>query len=205
MTPTPSTGSTGSHGSPVIVRHVETLSDDYYVLRRYSLDLRRRDGTSQSVTRQVCARGDSSVILLISEATDTVVLTRQFRLPVFVRGDSDGILTELPGGLLDGDTPADAVRREVEQETGYRVLKLREVRSAYMSPTLLTELTHFFVGTYQLGNRVSPGGGVPREGEDIEVIEVPFAEALAMVDRGEIYDARTILLLQHLKLQRATQ
>jgi nudix-type nucleoside diphosphatase (YffH/AdpP family) len=200
-----STQSAGSHGHLVTIRHVETLSDDYYVLRRYLLDLQRRDGTSQTITRQVCTRDDSAVILLISEATDTVVLTRQFRLPLFVRGDSDGILTELPGGLVDGDAPAEAVRREAEQETGYRVLELSEVQSAYMSPTLLTERTHFFLGTYEPGDRLSPGGGVRREGEDIEVIEVPFAEALAMVDRGEIDDARTILLLQHLKLHRATQ
>jgi len=200
-----STQSAGSRASLVTIRHVETLSDDYYVLRRYALDICRQDGTSQSITRQVCTRGDSTVILLMSETTDTVVLTRQFRLPLFVRGDSDGILTELPGGLLESDTAVDAVRREAEQETGYRVLTVDEVLSAYMSPSLLTELTHFFIGTYEHDDRVSSGGGVRSEGEDIEVVEVPFLEALAMVERGEIDDARTILLLQHMKLQRLDQ
>jgi GDP-mannose pyrophosphatase NudK len=200
-----STQSLGSRASPVTIRHVEILSDDYYVLRRYALDIRRRDGTSQSITRQVCTRDDSAVILLMSDTTDTVVLTRQFRLPLFVRGDSDGILTELPGGLLESNTALDAVRREAEQETGYRVLTVDEVLSAYMSPSLLTELTHFFIGTYEHADRVSSGGGVRSEGEDIEVVEVPFLEALAMVERGEIDDARTILLLQHVKLQRLDQ
>jgi nudix-type nucleoside diphosphatase (YffH/AdpP family) len=189
----------------VTVRHVETLSDDYYVLRRYALDIRRRDGTSQSITRQVFTRGDSAVILLVSETTDAIVLTRQFRLPLFVRGDSDGILTELPGGLLESDSAVDAVRREAEQETGYRVLTVHEVLSAYMSPSLLTERTHFFIGTYDDADRVSSGGGVRSEGEDIEVVEVPFLEALAMMEGGEIDDARTILLLQHMKLQRLDQ
>jgi nudix-type nucleoside diphosphatase (YffH/AdpP family) len=189
----------------VTIRHVETLSDDYYILRRYALDVRRQDGTSQSITRQVCTRGDSAVILLMSDTTETVVLTRQFRLPLFVRGGSDGMLTELPGGLLESDTAIDAVRREAEQETGYRVLTADEVLSAYMSPSLLTELTHFFIGTYEHADRVSNGGGVRSEGEDIEVVEVPFLEALAMVQRGEIDDARTILLLQHVRLQRLDQ
>ena len=200
-----STQSAGLRGSSVTIRHVETLSDDYYTLRRYALDVPRRDGTSQSITRQVCIRGDSAVILLISDTTDTVVLVRQFRLPLLVRGDSNGILTELPGGLLDGETAADAVRREVEQETGYRILTVNEVLSAYMSPSLLTERTHFFTGTYEPADRVSNGGGVPGEGEDIEVVEVPFRDALAMVERGEIDDARTILLLQHMRLQRLDQ
>ena len=199
MTPTQSAG---LRSGPVTIRNVETLSEDHYVLRRYVLDVRRQDGTSQSVTRQVCIRGDSAVILLISGNADTVVLTRQFRLPVFVRGDSDGMLTELPGGLLDGDTAADAVRREVEQETGYRILAVDEVLSAYMSPSLLAERTHFFMGTYEHADRVSSGGGLRSEGEDIEVIEVPFRDALAMVERGAIDDARTILLLQHAQLQR---
>lgn len=197
--------SAGLRDGSVTIRRVETLSDDYYTLRRYALDIRRQDGTSQSITRQVCIRGDSAVILLISASTDTVVLTRQFRLPLLVRGHSDGILTELPGGLLDGDTAAEAVRREVEQETGYRILTVDEVLSAYMSPSLLAERTHFFIGKYEYADRVSSGGGVPSEGEDIEVIELPFLDALAMVERGEIDDARTILLLQHMKLQRLDQ
>lgn len=184
----------------VEIRDVQVLGAGRHVLRSYTLDYRRRDGGSDELRRETCTRGESATALLYSPTRATVVLTRQFRLPVLLDGGSDGRLLEAPGGLLDGESPADAIRREVEEETGFRIERVREVFSAYMSPALATERTHFFVADVDGCERPSDGGGLPQESEDVEVVELRLADALEMVARGEIVDARTILLLQHARL-----
>jgi len=144
------------------------------------------------------------VLLLFDPARGSVVLTRQFRFPAYVNGRADGLLVEACAGLLDGDAPEDAIRREVAEETGYAVRAPRKLFEAYMSPGSVTEKLHFFVAAIDAGertrDRVGAGGGDASEGEDIEVLELPLAEALAMVGRGEIEDGKTILLLQHAAL-----
>jgi nudix-type nucleoside diphosphatase (YffH/AdpP family) len=182
-----------------IVGH-DVLADDWYVLRKYRFDYRRRDGSWQRLSREAYDRGNGAVILLYDRARGTVILTRQFRLPAFVNGHPDGRLLEAPAGLLDAEAPADAIRREAEEETGFRVADVTEVLCAYMSPGSVTERLHFFVAPYDHAARVSDGGGSAHEGEDIEVIELALDEALAMVARGEIADGKTILLLYHLRL-----
>jgi nudix-type nucleoside diphosphatase (YffH/AdpP family) len=125
-----------------------------------------------------------------------VVLTRQFRFPAFVNGH-DGMMVEAPAGLLDQATPEQRIRAEVEEETGYRVGEVRKVFEAFMSPGSVTEKLFFFVAEYDAASKVSAGGGIEAEGEDIEVLELPFEEALAMVRRGDIVDGKTIMLLQY--------
>lgn len=181
----------------VRIERVETLSDDWYVLRKYTYLYRRRDGSEQRLRREVYDRGDGAAILLYDRERGTILLTRQFRLPAFVAGHRDGMLLEAPAGMLDREDPATAIRREAEEETGYRVKDVREVLSAYMSPGAVTEQLHFFVAAYSPADRVGAGGGHPGEGEDIDVVEVTLEDALAMVARGEIVDAKTILLLYH--------
>lgn len=185
----------------VRIRNVETLSDNWYTLRKYTVDYRRRDGSWQQLSREACHRGDSAVVLLYARQRGTVILTRQFRLPVFVNGHTGGMLLEVPGGLLDAESPAAAVRREAEEETGFRLSRADEVLAAYMSPNLVTERTHLFVAELELDARVSAGGGAVAEGEDIEVVELPLDEALAMIERGEITDGKTIILLYYAKLK----
>jgi nudix-type nucleoside diphosphatase (YffH/AdpP family) len=143
-------------------------------------------------------RGNGVTILLRDATRDTVLLTRQFRLPAYLNGHPDGMLIEAPAGLLDGDdTDAEmAIRREAEEETGYRVDSVTRLGEYFMSPGSVTERVAFFTGAYRAGERVSPGGGVAGEGEDIEIIEVALDEAIAMVERGEIVDAKTVLLLR---------
>lgn len=185
----------------VRITATDVLSDNWYVLRRFTFDYRRRDGVWQSLQREAYDRGNGAAILLYNRARGTVVLTRQFRLPAFVN-DHDGMLIEVCAGLLDQDDPETCIRKETEEETGYRITHVRKVLEAFMSPGSVTEKLHFFVGEYTGEDKVSEGGGLAHDGEDVEVLEPTLDEALAMVERGEIMDAKTILLLQYARLHR---
>ena len=186
--------------SPVRIHAEELLSDNWYVLKKYTFDLRRRDGSWQSQTREIYDRGNGATILLYNRERRTVLLIRQFRMPTFVNG-YHGYLIESAAGLLDNASPEERIRLEAEEETGYRVGHVEKIYSAFMSPGSVTERIHFFIGEYQPGDRVSDGGGLEDEGEDIEVLELGFEEALGMVDSAEIVDGKTIMLLQYLELR----
>lgn len=179
---------------------VQTLSDHWYTLRKVTFDLRRRDGQWQTLSREAYDRGHGAALLLFDPHRRTVVLTRQFRLPVFLNGGNDGMLMEACAGLLDGDDPQTCIRREAEEETGYHVRQPRKVFEAYMSPGSVTEKLHFFVAEYQPADRIRAGGGLREEGEDIEVIEMSLDEALARIHTGAIQDGKTVMLLQHAAL-----
>ncbi|MFO2463647.1 NUDIX domain-containing protein [Pseudomonas sp. 15FMM2] len=186
--------------SPVRIHSEELLSDNWYLLKKYSFELRRRDGSWQAQAREVYDRGNGATILLYNTEHRTVLLIRQFRMPTFVN-DYHGYLIETAAGLLDNASPEERIRLEAEEETGYRVGHVEKVYSAFMSPGSVTERVHFFIGEYQPGDRVNNGGGLAEEGEDIEVLELDFDEAIAMVARGEIVDGKTIMLLQYLELR----
>ena len=179
------------------LREETLLSDNWYVLKKYTFAYRRKNGTWETQSREAYDRGNGAVILLYNRERGTVILTRQFRLPTYVNGNPDGMLVEACAGLLDRDDPETAIRRETEEETGYRLDRVEKVLEAYMSPGSVTEKLHFFLGEYSEKTAKTGGGGV--EEEDIEVLEMPFAEALAAVERGEIQDAKTVLLLWHLE------
>jgi len=183
----------------VRITEEKLLSDNWYVLKRYSFELQRRDGSWQSQTREVYDRGNGATILLYNLAQRTVVLTRQFRIPAHVNGHS-GFLIEAAAGLLDNASPEERIRLEAEEETGYRVNAVKKIFEAFMSPGSVTERIHFFIGEYEPGDRVGDGGGLADEGEDIEVLELSFEQAIAMVGNGDIADGKTIMLLQYLQL-----
>lgn len=185
----------------VKIERAEVLSDNWYTLRKFTFTYRRGDGAEQRQEREAYDRGNGACILLYNRERGTIVLTRQFRLPAFVNGHPDGMLLELPAGLLDQDDPATAVRREVEEETGYRIRDVKEVLQAYMSPGSVTERLHFFTAAYSAADRVAEGGGHVDEGEDIDVVEVTLNDALAMIERGEIADAKTIMLVYYAKVK----
>lgn len=178
----------------------KVLSNDWYLLKKTSFDLRRRDGTWQRQSRETYDRGNGATILLYNRACKTVILTRQFRFPTFVNGNADGMMVEACAGLLDQDDPATCIRRETEEETGYKISDVRKVFEAYMSPGSVTEKLYFFVGAYTAADKVSDGGGEAHEGEDIAVLEITLDDALAQVASGKICDGKTIMLLQYAKL-----
>jgi nudix-type nucleoside diphosphatase (YffH/AdpP family) len=177
------------------------LSENWGTLTKHTFALKRRDGTWQNQTREAYDRGNGAACLLYNRDQDTVLLVKQFRLPVMLNGH-DGFLIEAPAGLLEGLDPAERMRAELEEETGYSVSTLTLVFDAFMSPGSVTEKLACFVGDYAAKDQVSEGGGHADEGEDIEVLHIPLDDALAMTATGEIADAKTIMLLQHLALNR---
>ncbi|WP_406423214.1 NUDIX domain-containing protein [Streptomyces sp. NBC_00873] len=184
-------------GNPrVRIEDVEVLSCDWYVLRRTTFDYRHRDGHWSREQRETYDRGDGATILLYNTDRRTVLLTRQFRLPAYVNGHPDGMLIETAAGLLDGDSPEEAIHREAAEETGHTIGTPERVFEVYMSPGSVTERLHFFAAPYRPQASAADGYGIAAEGEDITTVELPFAEALAMVRSGAIADAKTIMLLQ---------
>jgi nudix-type nucleoside diphosphatase (YffH/AdpP family) len=189
--------------STVRILSSEILSDDWGVLRKTVLDFRRSDGTWQTLTRETYDRGHGAAILLVDPHRNTVLLTRQFRLPAYVNGH-EAPLIEVVAGLLDGDDPETAIRREAEEEAGVKVGNPRKVFDLFMSPGSVTERLVLYIADYSPEDRISAGGGHFHEGEDIAVLELPLDEAMAMVARGEILDAKTVILLQHAALVQNT-
>lgn len=184
----------------VRIHDVTTLSHDWYLLQKTTFDYLRRDGQWQTQTRETYDRGDGATILLYNKQQRSVILIRQFRFPTY-RDGHDGFLIEAAAGLLEQSSPEQRIRAEVEEETGYRVGQVHKVFDAFMSPGSVTERLHFFVAEYDPSSRLHDGGGLAHEGEDIEVLELPLAQAMRMVADGRICDGKTIMLLQHAQLQ----
>ncbi|MBD3884558.1 NUDIX domain-containing protein [Phormidium tenue FACHB-886] len=182
------------------IKNVETLSDDWYILKKTTFDYQRADGTWQTMSRETYDRGNGATILLYNKLQKTVILTRQFRYPAYVNGHP-GMLIEACAGLLEQADPETCIKQETEEETGYRIKTIRKVFEAFMSPGSVTEKLFFFIGEYEPKDRAGAGGGVVADGEDIGVLELPFEKALEMIDTGEIVDGKTIMLLQYLKLK----
>jgi nudix-type nucleoside diphosphatase (YffH/AdpP family) len=185
----------------IVIRNVELTSSGWHVLRRTSFDYRRRDGQWSPQQRETYDRGNGATILLYDVARATVLLTRQFRFPVYVNDHPDGLLIETAAGLLDADDPETAIRREASEELGVTVGALTHVYDAYMSPGSVTERVHFYASAYTRADRIGTGGGLAEDGEDIEVLELPFTEALAMIRDGRIADGKTIMLLHWAALE----
>ena len=183
----------------VRIQAVQTLSHDWYLLQKTTFDYLRHDGQWQTQTRETYDRGDGATILLYNKVKRTVILIRQFRFPTY-RDGHDGFLIESAAGLLEEASAEQRIRAEVEEETGYRVGAVQKVFEAFMSPGSVTERLHFFVAEYDPASRMGDGGGLAHEGEDIEVLELPLAQALQMVADGRICDGKTIMLLQHAQL-----
>lgn len=184
------------------IRNMEKklLSDNWYTLNKVSFELKNQQGQWQYQEREVYDRGNGATILLYNVDKGTVILTSQFRIPTYLNGNADGMLIEACAGLLDQDNPEECIKRETEEETGFQVNKVKKVFEAYMSPGSVTELLYFFVAEYSDDMKVSEGGGLEHEQENIDVLELDFKQACDMVDSGEIRDGKTIMLLQYAKL-----
>ncbi|MBZ4034417.1 GDP-mannose pyrophosphatase NudK [Flavobacterium sp. 17A] len=185
----------------VQIKETKLLSDNWYILNRVTFDYKKENGEIETHNREVYDRGNGAGILLYNSTKKTVILTRQFRLPTFLNGNKDGMMIEVCAGLLDQDNPENAIIRETEEETGYRISKVQKVFETYMSPGAVTEILYLFVGEYDESMKVSEGGGLDAEQENIEVLEFTFDQAYAMIESREITDAKTIMLLQHAKIK----
>jgi nudix-type nucleoside diphosphatase (YffH/AdpP family) len=181
------------------VQNVRVLSDNYATLKTTTFEWRRADGKWQTQHCETYDRGNAATLLPYNLTQRTVVLVRQFRYPAYVNGYDD-LLIEAAAGLLDDEAPEIRIRAEVEEETGYRLGEIRKVFEAFMSPGAVTEKLHFFAAEYESNMRIGSGGGLASEGEDIEVLELPIDQALAMIGDGRIADAKTIMLLQYAAL-----
>ncbi|MET6991700.1 NUDIX domain-containing protein [Sediminicola arcticus] len=178
----------------------ELLSDHWYTLNKFTFEYQKENGTWEKQVREVYDRGNGAAILLYNRAKGTVILTKQFRMPTYVNGNPTGMMIEVCAGLLDGDHPEDCIKKEVEEETGYRVNDVKKVFESYMSPGSVSEILHFFIGQYDDQMKVGEGGGAAHETENIEILEYAFDEAMDLVLQGNIKDAKTIMLLQYAKV-----
>ncbi|MEL6592947.1 MAG: GDP-mannose pyrophosphatase NudK [Bacteroidota bacterium] len=178
----------------------EILSDNWYILNKITYEYQKASGEWETQAREAYDRGNGAVILLYNPDANTVILTRQFRMPTYVNGNESGMMIEACAGLLDKQNPEDCIRKETEEETGYQVQNVRKIFEAYMSPGSVTEILYFFIAEYRPEMKISEGGGLDEEQENIEVLELGFQQALDMVQSGEINDAKTIMLLQYAQI-----
>lgn len=183
------------------ILETKILSDNWYVLRKLTYEYTKKDGTKLTQSREAYDRGNGATILLYNKEQKSVILTRQFRLPTFVNGNESGMLIEACAGLLDKDNAEDCIKRETEEETGYKITEVRKIFEAYMSPGSVTEILYFFIAEYGKEMKVTDGGGVDHEEENIEVLELDIDKAMNMIENGEIKDGKTIMLLQYIRLK----
>ncbi len=184
------------------IRNIKTqiLSDNWYTLNNITFEYRLKSGEWVNQSRESYDRGNGATILLYNKKKRSVILIRQFRIPTLVNGNNSGMMIETCAGVLDGDDPLTCIIKETEEETGYRIKKVKKVFESYMSPGAVTEIIHFFIAEYDEKMKVSDGGGLIDEHEDIEILEIDFEKALKMVISGEIKDAKTIMLLQYAQI-----
>ena len=178
----------------------EVLANNWYTLRKITFEYRKKDGTWETQVREAYDRGNGATILLYNKEQHTVILTEQFRMPTYLNGNESGLLIEACAGLLDTKGAEDSIKRETEEETGYKITEARKIFEAYMSPGSVTEIVHFFVAEYAKEMKISEGGGLDHEQENIDVLELPFETCLFMVNNGTIKDAKTIMLLQYAQI-----
>ncbi|MFC5468499.1 GDP-mannose pyrophosphatase NudK [Cohnella suwonensis] len=178
----------------------ELLSDNWYLLKKVTFEYQKENGQWETQSREVYDRGNGATILLYNRQKQTVILTKQFRMPTYRNGNESGMLIETCAGLLDKETPEESILRETREETGYQVNRVQKVGEAYMSPGSVTELLHFYAAECTEDLAEGQGGGVEEEQENIEVIELPFHQALDMIHTGEIRDGKTIMLLQYAQI-----
>lgn len=185
------------------IKNTDILSDKWSLLRQVTFEYLKTNGDWQTQKREIYERGNAVAILLYNKSKRTVILTRQFRLASFLNGNKGGMLIEVCAGMLDEDEkPEDAVKRETTEETGFRIDAVTKVLESYMSPGSLTEILYFFIAEYSDDMKVHEGGGVDHEQENIEVLEMKFDDAFNMIETGEIKDAKTIMLLQYIQLNK---
>ena len=184
------------------INSVKNLSNKHYKLDTINFDFKTKDGTWQNQSRECYDRGDGACILLYNPLKKTVTLTKQFRMPSYLNGNDDGMMLEVCAGLLDKDDPLTCIKKEAEEETGYKINNPTKVFEIYSTPGAVTEKIHYFIAEYSDAMKISEGGGLIAETEEIEVLEFDFKESLKLISTGKICDAKTIILLQYAKINK---
>jgi nudix-type nucleoside diphosphatase (YffH/AdpP family) len=185
----------------VKIKEIKNLSNDWYILDKVNFDYQLKNGDWQNQNRECYNRGNGAAILLYNTKKKTVILTKQFRMPTYLNGNDSGMMIEVCAGLLDGDNPLTCIKKEVEEETGYKIDTPVKVFEVYTSPGAITEKIHYFIAEYSEEMKVNDGGGLVTETEEIEVLEIDIDKALSMITNRKIEDAKTIILLQYLRIQ----
>lgn len=186
----------------VKINDAKILSDEHYILKWLDYEIQKKNGEWVNQKREVFDHGNAVTVLLYNQANKTVILTKQFRIATYINGNKSGMLVETCAGLMDdNESPDDAIIREIKEETGYAVTNVQKVYQAYSSAGSLTELIYLYIAPYTKEQKVAKGGGLEEEGEDVKIIEMSFDEAIEMMERGEIQDAKTIILLQYAQLK----
>jgi nudix-type nucleoside diphosphatase (YffH/AdpP family) len=186
----------------VKIRSKETLSDEHYKLEKITFDIQKKDGSWETQQREVFDHGNAATALLYNREHRTVILTKQFRIPTFVNGNTTGVLLETCAGLLEeGENPDDTMKREIMEETGYEVDRVEKVYEGYTSAGAVTELLYFYIAPFKPEQKKSKGGGLEEEGEEIKVVEMPFDDAIQQLEQGKIRDVKTAFLLQYALLK----
>ena len=186
--------------SNIKITKTELLSDNWYILNKITYEYLNKKGIWETQIRECYDRGNGAVILLYNKQNKTIILTQQFRLPTFINGNPTGQMIEACAGLLDKDNPEDCIIKETQEETGYKISKVKKIFESFMSPGSVTEILHFFIAEYSSEMKISDGGGLAHEQENIEVLELDFNTAYNMISSGEIKDGKTIMLLQYAKI-----
>lgn len=186
----------------VKIKSVENLSNNWYQLNKVNFDYQLKNGEWQSQSRESYDRGDGAAILLYNPTKKTVILTKQFRMPSYLNENEDGMMIEVCAGLLDADDPLTCIKKEAEEETGYKIHNPTKLFEIYSTPGAVTEKIHYFIAEYNDEMKISNGGGLEDETEEIEVLELDFETVLTMILTGEICDAKTIILLQYAQIHK---
>jgi GDP-mannose pyrophosphatase NudK len=187
----------------VHIKKRETVSDDHALLQKVKYELEKKDGEKIGQEREVYDHGNAVAVLMYNKEEKKILLTRQFRLPTFLNGNPTGLLLEACAGIVEeGEDPSETMKREILEETGYEVEEVKKVYEAYSSAGVLTELLYLYLAPYNASMKKEKGGGLKEEGEDIMLVELPLDKATQMLANGEIRDAKTIILLQYLLMQK---
>ncbi|MEJ7830157.1 MAG: NUDIX domain-containing protein [Segetibacter sp.] len=184
----------------VSIKSTETLLDNFFSMEKVHFEIEKRDGTKEEQTREVYHTADGVTVLLYNKEKKTVVLTRQFRIATFLNNNLDGLLIETCAGIKEDENECEAIVREIEEETGFRVEKAKKIFELYSTPGCNTEKIYYFIAEYADNQKVAEGGGRQEEQEEIDVLEMPFEEAYLKIEKGEIKDAKTVILLQYAKV-----
>jgi nudix-type nucleoside diphosphatase (YffH/AdpP family) len=188
------------NNSKVKINSIKNLASDHYMLDKVNFDYQTKDGKWQNQSRESYDRGDGACILLYNSSKKKVILTKQFRMPSYLNENEDGMMIEVCAGLLDEDDPITCIKKEAEEETGYKISEPKKVLEIYSTPGAVTEKIHYFIAEYSNDMKISEGGGLEEETEEIEVLETDFKKAIEMISTGEICDAKTIILLQYAQI-----